>query len=82
MDDKTKIFSTLKESEVKMEKELQLVYTALCEKGYSPITQLAGYILTEDPTYITSYNEARKIASRMDRYEILELLLKKYFEHE
>lgn len=56
------------------------VYEALCEKGYNPIAQLIGYLLTEDPTYITSHNNARKIMSRMDRDDILDMLLRDFLE--
>lgn len=60
---------------------LTKVYEALCEKGYNPIAQLIGYLLTEDPTYITSHNDARKIMSRMDRDDILDMLLRDFLEH-
>jgi uncharacterized protein (UPF0297 family) len=64
-----------------IEKGLKDVHQALCEKGYNPLSQMAGYILTEDPTYITSHNNARAIMSKMDKYDILEILLKNYFEN-
>lgn len=57
---------------------LDLVYSALKEKGYNPIMQLVGYILSEDPTYITAHNNARKIISKLDRDEILSELLLNY----
>lgn len=63
-----------------MQASLELIYSALKEKGYNPIMQLVGYILSEDPTYITAYNNARKIISKLDRDEILAELLKKYLE--
>ena len=71
---------TDEERELKIQEGLHNVYKALCEKGYNPSAQIVGYILTEDPTYITSHNDARKIMNRMDRYEVLEVLLKNYFE--
>lgn len=60
---------------------LRHVYEALCERGYDPIKQIIGFILSQDPTYITNHNNARVIASRLDRDEILELLLKNYFSN-
>ena len=57
---------------------LDLVYSALKEKGYNPIMQLVGYILSEDPTYITAHNNARKIIYKLDRDEILSELLLNY----
>lgn len=59
---------------------LTKVYNALCEKGYNPISQLVGYLLTEDPTYITSHNGARILASKMDRDDILVMLLTEFLE--
>ncbi len=57
---------------------LKLVYKALQTKGYDPVSQLVGYILSGDPTYITSYADARYQISRVERDEILEVLLKNY----
>ena len=54
------------------------VYDALKEKGYNPINQLAGYVLTEDPTYITNYKNARGMIRRIDRDELMSALLKEY----
>lgn len=62
-----------------MRKDLEFVYQALCEKGYNPTAQIIGYILTEDPTYITAHNQARQVMSRLDRFEILEELLENYY---
>ncbi|OPJ57287.1 IreB family regulatory phosphoprotein [Alkalithermobacter paradoxus] len=59
---------------------LSKVYDALKEKGYNPINQLIGYILSGDPTYITSYKDARTMIRKVERDEILEELLKKYLE--
>ncbi len=59
---------------------LDLVYSALKEKGYNPVMQLVGYILSEDPTYITAHNNARKIIAKIDRDEILAELLKNYLD--
>lgn len=57
---------------------LTTVYNALQEKGYNPINQIVGYILSEDPTYITNYNNARSLIRRIDRDELLQTLLKSY----
>lgn len=57
---------------------LTLVYNALQEKGYNPINQVVGYILSEDPTYITNHNNARTLIRRLDRDELLQELLKSY----
>jgi len=57
---------------------LQSVYNSLKEKGYNPINQLVGYILTEDPTYITNYNNARAIISKIDRDELLRVLVENF----
>lgn len=58
--------------------QLHFIYGALQEKGYNPIAQIIGYILSEDPTYITAHNGARIIAQRMDRDEILRMLLENF----
>jgi uncharacterized protein (UPF0297 family) len=59
---------------------LMYVYQALLAKGYDPITQLVGYLITGDPTYITSYNSARSLICRLERDEILEELVRSYLE--
>ena len=56
------------------------VYNALKVKGYNPVSQLVGYILSDDPTYITNYNNARSIINRVERDEILEELVKSYIK--
>ena len=56
------------------------VYTALKEKGYNPVNQIVGYILSEDPTYITTHNNARSLICRLERDEILEELVRAYVE--
>ncbi len=56
------------------------VYTALTEKGYKPVEQLVGYIMSGDPTYITGYKNARNLIKKVDRDELLEELVKDYFE--
>ena len=59
---------------------LGCVYSALQEKGYHPLNQICGYILTEDPTYITNHKDARTIISRIDRETLLRDIVTKYFE--
>lgn len=57
---------------------LEIVYNALVEKGYNPVNQIVGYILSEDPTYITTYNNARSMIRHIDRDELLQALVKSY----
>lgn len=60
---------------------LEIVYKALSEKGYNPINQIVGYIMSGDPTYITSHNGARSLIMKMERDELVEEMLKTYIEH-
>ncbi|MBW7573699.1 IreB family regulatory phosphoprotein [Caproiciproducens faecalis] len=76
--DKTMTFSLGTDREEDIRKTLTLVYDALKEKGYNPISQIVGYILSEDPTYITTHNNARSLIRRIDRDELLQVLLKSY----
>jgi uncharacterized protein (UPF0297 family) len=76
--DRTLTFSLPNDTENEMKKTLKLVYDALSEKGYNPINQMVGYILSEDPTYITTHNNARSLIRRIDRDELLQELLKNY----
>lgn len=78
MHDKTMTFSVKDERDNEMREILSTVYQALSEKGYNPINQLVGYILSEDPTYITTYNNARSLIRRIDRDELLQALVKNY----
>jgi len=57
---------------------LRTVYEALTEKGYNPINQIVGYLLTEDPTYITNYNNARSMICKIDRDELMQVLVREY----
>ena len=79
--EKTITFS-IREDERDRERKMLLraVYDALSEKGYNPINQLVGYILTEDPTYITNHNNARGIIRRIDRDDLMAALLKEYLQ--
>ncbi len=78
MIDKTQTFSIPSDHENEMRKTLRTVYDALTEKGYNPINQIVGYILSEDPTYITTYNNARSLIRHIDRDELLQELVKNY----
>ncbi|MCC8089890.1 MAG: IreB family regulatory phosphoprotein [Oscillospiraceae bacterium] len=77
MEDATIRFTTV-DSKTEMKEILSSVYNALLVKGYNPINQLVGYILSEDPTYITNYNDARSQITRIDRDELLQELLSNY----
>lgn len=81
MTDKTIQFTINDEHEKEMREILVTVYNALVEKGYNPTTQLVGYILSEDPTYITSYKNARSLIRKIDRDELLQALLKAYLNN-
>ena len=61
---------------------LEIVYNALVEKGYNPVNHIVGYIMSGDPTYITSYNGARSLVMKVERDEIVEELLKAYIKNE
>ena len=78
MTDKTIKFSIKDENEVEMKKNLLAVYEALNEKGYNSISQIVGYILSEDPTYITTHNNARALIRKIDRDELLKELVTEY----
>ncbi|MDD2586723.1 MAG: IreB family regulatory phosphoprotein [Syntrophomonadaceae bacterium] len=76
--DETVSFKLQKDSEEKVRSILEAVYAALETKGYNPINQLVGYMISGEPAYITSHNDARKLICKIDRDEILEVLLKNY----
>ena len=82
MHEKTMTFSVRDERESEMKEILCTVYEALKEKGYNPINQLVGYILSEDPTYITSYNGVRHLITKIDRHDLLRDILLNYFQAE
>lgn len=75
---KTITFSLADDREKEMKETLQTVYRSLSEKGYNPINQIVGYILSEDPTYITNYNNARGLIRKIDRDELLNTLVRTY----
>ncbi len=76
--DKTMNFEVYREENEKVQETLKEVYNSLVEKGYNPINQLVGYILSGDPTYITSYNDARNKIRSVERDELLEKMVKNY----
>ncbi len=78
MNDKTMEFSLGNEEELEIRNIMRLVYSALKEKGYNPVNQIVGYILSEDPTYITTHNNARNLIRRVDRDVLLQNLVKFY----
>ena len=78
MFDKTMTFSVNQDREQEMKKNLTIIYDALKEKGYNPINQIVGYILSEDPTYITTHNNARALIRHIDRDELLQVLVRSY----
>ncbi len=75
--DKTMVFS-LNDKEDDIKTSLTIVYDALKEKGYNPVNQIVGYIVSEDPTYITTHNNARNIIRKIDRDDLLEVLVKSF----
>ncbi|MEI3410709.1 MAG: IreB family regulatory phosphoprotein [Clostridia bacterium] len=76
--DKTMNFKVERENNIKTKEILKEVYEALVEKGYNPINQIVGYILSGDPTYITSHNDARNKIRSIERDELLEKLVQEY----
>ncbi len=71
-------FSIAGDKEKEVQETLLVVYDALKQKGYDPINQIVGYILSEDPTYITTHNNARSLIRHIDRDELLQILVKNY----
>ena len=78
MNDYTRRFTLSGEHEMEMREILVTVYDALKEKGYNPINQIVGYILSEDPTYITNHKNARSLIRKIDRDELLQELVRNY----
>ena len=81
MSEKTMTFRIEDERELQMKQILTTVYDALVQKGYNPINQIVGYILSEDPTYITTHNNARNLIRHVDRDELLQMLVRSYLTH-
>lgn len=80
MFDKTMTFSLGADRQAEIKRTLTEVYDALKEKGYNPINQLVGYVLSEDPTYITTHNNARSLIRKIDRDELLRILVQSYLD--
>lgn len=78
MHDQTMTFSVKQDRKDEIKNTLTVVYEALLEKGYNPVNQIVGYILSEDPTYITTYNNARSLVRHIDRDELLQEMVKSY----
>lgn len=76
----TQYFRAVQENKMDVTEVLKLVYEALTEKGYNPLNQIVGYVMSGDPTYITSHNSARSLIMKVERDEIVEELLKSYIE--
>ena len=80
MDDFTRKFKIPLDKDAEIRQILTTVYQALEEKGYNPINQIVGYILSEDPTYITNHNNARTLIRKVDRDELLQVLVRYYLD--
>lgn len=77
----TQYFKSINEPEVQVKEVLDVVYNAMEEKGYNPVNQIVGYIMSGDPTYITSYRGARSMIMKVERDELVEELLKEYIRN-
>lgn len=77
-DEKTMTFPLDSDKEIELRQTLTLIYEALQQKGYNPINQIVGYLLSEDPTYITTYNNARNLIRHIDRDELMQVLVRSY----
>ena len=80
MDDYTRKFNAAEDRDEQVHHVLTSVYEALKEKGYDPVNQIVGYILSEDPTYITNHHGARTLICKIDRDELLQILVKRYLD--
>lgn len=80
MDQNTTIFTPQKEESKRVREIMEQVVAALKQKGYEPVSQIIGYILSGDPTYITSHNNARALICKIERDELLEEMIKKYID--
>ena len=79
--EQTMTFSVYEDNEAELKKNLTIIYDALREKGYNPTSQMVGYIMSGDPTYITSHNGARSLIMKMERDELVEEMFKSYIKH-
>ena len=78
--DNTQYFKIQSDQEIRVSEVLQLVYQAMTEKGYDPVNQIVGYIMSGDPTYITSHKGARSLSMKVERDELVEELVRVYVE--
>ena len=76
--DRTQTFQIPRDKNDEMKEILRQIYEALSEKGYNPVNQIVGYLISEDPTYITNYNNARSMICKLDRDELMQALVKCY----
>ena len=77
----TQYFKVNSETEISVKEILDTVYNAMTEKGYNPVNQIVGYIMSGDPTYITSHKNARSLIMKVERDELVEELLKEYIKN-
>ena len=77
----TQFFNISNDPEIQVKRVLESVYHAMAEKGYNPVNQMVGYIMSGDPTYITSYHSARSTIMKVERDELVEELLKEYIRN-
>ena len=77
----TQYFKVQKEQEIEVSEIIEKVYRALTEKGYNPVNQIVGYVMSGDPTYITSHKGARSLIMKVERDEIIEILLEDYIKN-
>lgn len=77
----TQYFKVKSDPEVRVKEVLDVVYNAMSEKGYNPVNQIVGYVMSGDPTYITSYKGARSMIMKVERDELVEELLKEYIKN-
>lgn len=76
----TQYFKVEKEQQIKVDDVLEVVYSALREKGYNPVNQIVGYIMSGDPTYVTSHRNARSLIMKVEQDELLEEMLEVYID--
>lgn len=77
----TQYFKVEIEKQIRVDQVLEIVYSALKEKGYNPVNQIVGYIMSGDPTYITSYKNARTLIMKVERDELVEEILRQYIKN-
>ena len=77
----TQYFKVKSDPEIRVKEVLDVVYNAMSEKGYNPVNQIVGYVMSGDPTYITSYKGARSMIMKVERDELVEELLKEYIKN-